>query len=349
MLPDGILQHYGLDGALIVPFGSGLINHTWHVTKGGEHFILQKINDKVFTDPSLIDENLSQISEHLAMQHPGYVFTNAIKSRDGHTLLNWDNGYYRLFRFVPGSHSKEVAASPAQAYAAAAAFGKFTCGLKDLDAGTLHITLKNFHNLTLRYEQFENALLYGNPERIKSSGAQIKFLQSQKGIADEFENIKSNPDFRLRVTHHDTKISNVLFDDADNVLCVIDLDTVMPGYFISDVGDMMRTYLSPEGEETESPEKIVVRDEYYRAIVAGYYSQMKDVLTATEKEYFYYAGKFMIYMQALRFLTDHLNDDVYYGARYEGHNFVRAQNQIILLKAYLAKEQAYKPVLESVI
>lgn len=147
---------------------------------------------------------------------------------------------------------------------------------------------------------------------------------------------------KLRVTHHDTKISNVLFDKKGKGICVIDLDTVMPGYFISDVGDMMRTYLSPVSEEENDLGKITVRDDFYRAIVQGYYNEMKDELTETEKKYFFYAGKFMIYMQAVRFLTDHLNDDVYYGAKYEGHNFMRAANQVRLLECLLEKESVLK-------
>src|SRR5206468_9716554 len=135
--------------------------------------------------------------------------------------------------------------------------------------------------------------------------------------------IKVNPLFRQRVTHHDTKISNVLFNEQDKAVCVIDLDTVMPGYFISDVGDMMRTYLSPTSEEEKDFAKINVREEFFEAIVTAYLSEMKGQLTEIEKSHFIYAGKFMIYMQAIRFLTDHLNNDLYYGARYEGHNLIR--------------------------
>jgi Ser/Thr protein kinase RdoA (MazF antagonist) len=165
-------------------------------------------------------------------------------------------------------------------------------------------------------------------------------------IVDEYERIKNNPDFRLRVTHHDTKISNVLFDDTDNALCVIDLDTVMPGYFISDVGDMMRTYLSPAGEEERDFSKIEVRVDFFKAIVSGYLHQMNDALTDAEKESFVYAGKFLIYMQALRFFSDHLNNDVYYGAAYEGQNEVRAQNQVVLLQRLCEKESTLQALVQ---
>jgi hypothetical protein len=119
----------------------------------------------------------------------------------------------------------------------------------------------------------------------------------------------------------------------------------MPGYFISDLGDMMRTYLSPMSEDEKDVDKIEVRDEYYRAIVQGYYNEMKDVLTETEKRYFFYAGRFIIYMQALRFLTDHLNNDVYYGVKYPGQNFIRAKNQNVLLKRLMEKEITFAAII----
>jgi hypothetical protein len=112
----------------------------------------------------------------------------------------------------------------------------------------------------------------------------------------------------------------------------------MPGYFISDVGDMLRTYLCPVSEEEKDFSKIIVRDEFYKAIINGYKEEMKHELTEKENKYFFYAGKFMIYMQALRFITDHINDDIYYGAKYEGQNLVRASNQMVLLQRYLEKE-----------
>jgi thiamine kinase-like enzyme len=147
-----------------------------------------------------------------------------------------------------------------------------------------------------------------------------------------------NKAFKIRVTHHDTKISNVLFSEDDKGICVIDLDTVMPGYFISDVGDMFRTYLSPANEEEKDFSKIEIREDYFKAIWDGYMSEMGHELSKEEKAHFIYAGKFMIYMQAIRFLTDHINNDAYYGAAYPDHNFIRAGNQAALLERLMEKE-----------
>ncbi|HEU4902162.1 MAG TPA: phosphotransferase, partial [Flavisolibacter sp.] len=207
-----------------------------------------------------------------------------------------------------------------------------------VNVAKLKITIPSFHDLSLRYQQFLVALENGNKKRRDETKEEAEALLAHKELVVQFEAIKADPAFKLRVTHHDTKISNVLFDEHDKGLCVIDLDTVMPGYFISDVGDMMRTYLSPVSEEEKDISKIVVREEFYKAVVEGYYAEMKDELSDQEKQSFLFAGKFMIYMQALRFFTDYLNDDVYYGAVYEGQNLVRAQNQLALLQQLVQKQ-----------
>jgi Ser/Thr protein kinase RdoA (MazF antagonist) len=248
----------------------------------------------------------------------------------GDELVKTNGGYYRMFPFIVHSHTIDVVEKPQQAYEAAKQFGRFTKLLSGFDASKLKITLPDFHNLLLRYQQFELALEAGNPERIKQSADLIAAIKQNRRIVEEYEICKEK--FGLRVTHHDTKISNVLFDENETGLSVIDLDTVMPGYFISDVGDMMRTYLCPVSEEEKDFSKIIIRKEFYDALVSGYLSEMRAELSDIEKQYFNFAGEFMIYMQAIRFLTDHLNDDSYYGAKYKGHNFVRAANQITLLQ-----------------
>ncbi len=211
--------------------------------------------------------------------------------------------------------------------------------LSGFSVDTLKITLPDFHNLSLRYSQFETTIKEGNKERIKQSISMISFLKDQHEIVSISEQISNNPAFIKRVTHHDSKISNVLFDDNNKGLCVVDLDTVMPGYFISDFGDMMRTYLSPVSEEEKDLSKIEIREEYFKAIAKGYLSEMAKELTTVEKGYLVYAGKFMVYMQALRFLTDYLDNDIYYGSKYEGQNFYRANNQVSLLKKIIEKEK----------
>lgn len=346
MILQTILAEYNIDdGPLSIdPFGSGLINNTWIVRSANKKFILQRINENVFRNPGDIAFNIESIGTYLRSKFPGYFFVSPVKTISNKEMVFvQDSGYFRLFPFVEGSHSIDVVNDPVQAYEAAKQFGLFTRLLSDFDATKLKATIPNFHDLSLRHRQFEQALKNGNPTRIKESRELIGKIHSNKDILEEFESIKQNPGFKIRVTHHDAKISNVLFDKHNKGICVIDLDTVMPGYFISDVGDMMRTYLSPVSEEETDLDKIVIREEYFKAIVDGYNEEMKDELSFFEKEHFLYAGKFMIYMQALRFLADHINDDVYYGARYEGHNFSRAANQLRLLECLVHQSGRLTP------
>jgi Ser/Thr protein kinase RdoA (MazF antagonist) len=340
-----ILSAYGLQGKplQVAAFGSGLINSTWKITTGGREYILQKVNDAIFTRPEKIAHNIRMIAGYLQEHHPDYLFIAPLTTQDGAEMIYLEGeGFFRLFPFVTNSRSIDVVETPSQAFEAAAQFGRFTRMLTGMDTNLLEITLPEFHNLTLRYQQFRTALEKGNSERIAACGALIEALERHARIVETFEQIKGDPEFKLRVTHHDTKISNVLFDARGKGLCVIDLDTAMPGYFISDVGDMMRTYLSPVSEEEPDFSKIEVRDDFYKAIVAGYYSEMKGELTSTEQGHFFYAGLFMIYMQALRFLTDYLNNDRYYGAKYGDQNKVRAGNQLCLLQRLLEKEEFYR-------
>jgi Ser/Thr protein kinase RdoA (MazF antagonist) len=340
LIPHAVLSKYNFDQSVqVTPFGSGLINHTWKITKDHQSFILQRINQSVFKHPPDIAYNIDLVADHLQKNHPEYFFVSPMPSINGNHMVHVEGeGYFRLFPFVPGSHSVDVVQSAGEAYEAALQFGRFTKLLKTVDVSKLKITIPQFHDLSLRYRQFSDALQKGNSSRIKESAAFIQTIKDHAHIVTTYEQIKQDAGWLLRVTHHDTKISNVLFNEEGKGICVIDLDTIMPGYFISDVGDMMRTYLSPVSEEETDMNKVEVRESFYKAIVDGYASEMKHELTNAERNYFFYAGEFMIYMQALRFLTDYLNDDIYYGARYPTHNLLRAQNQLVLLEKLIEKK-----------
>ena len=314
----------GMEELIVQPIGSGLIHRTWKVgAPEGGAYILQEMNTAVFTDPDAIAHNMELVGRPL------------MKTVDGEVYCRENAVVFRMFPFVAGSRTYDVVSRPEQAFEAARQFGLFTRNLGGLEVGKLKVTLPGFHDLPLRYEQFERAVAEGDAMRVRESGALIGFLESQRELVDRYLGLKRDPGFALRVTHHDTKISNVLFDASGRGLCVIDLDTVMPGYFISDVGDMIRTYVSPASEEEVHLSAIGVRREFYRAIYDGYMGVMGDGLSAVEREHFGYSGLFLTYMQALRFLTDHLNRDIYYGARYDGHNYNRAANQAELLRRLL--------------
>jgi Ser/Thr protein kinase RdoA (MazF antagonist) len=344
MTPENLLKLFGLNPAeyKTIAFGSGLINHTWKVC-GSKNYILQKINTDVFKQPKAIAQNIDLLDDYLKAIAPGYLFVAPVKTLSGQAMVKSPEAeYYRLFPFIEGSVTLTEINDPQQAFEAAWQFGKFTSLLKDFDPQQLNYTLPDFHNLQLRYDQFTAAVANSPADRLAIAADAIEQIQQHKDILLTYQQLIAQQLLPLRVIHHDTKISNILFDENGKGLCVIDLDTVMPGYFISDVGDMMRTYLSPANEEEKDFSKIQINADCFYAIYKGYSGAMAGTLTDTEKEYFIYAGKFIIYMQALRFLTDFINGDIYYRTTYPQQNLVRAQNQLTLLNRYIGLEGEFK-------
>ena len=339
-----VLTAFGLPSDSVVePITSGIINTTWKVKSTQGNYILQRINDHVFANPENIHHNIAAIAQYLRKNYQRYLFPAPILSLEGSELVHIPaKGYYRLFPFIAGTHTINVVEDTKQAFEAAEQFGRFTAYLGGFDVAKLKVTIPHFHDLSFRYKQFLASIQNGNAERVKEEQTLINRLFKFDYIVNQYEAITLNSAFKKRVTHHDTKISNVLFNDENNAVCIIDLDTLMPGYFISDVGDMMRTYLCPVSENEEDISKIIVRPSFYYAIVEGYYKEMKNELTAVEKTYFFYAAQFMIYMQAIRFLTDYFNDDKYYQILYKNHNLVRAINQTVLLDRLMEHELAFK-------
>lgn len=346
-----LLNTFGLnaDRSVVEKLSSGLINLTWKVTANEKEYILQQVNKNVFKSPFDIADNIEKINNYLRKVDPDYLFVSSIEAKTGQFLIEYGGEYFRLMPFVPCSHTIDTVNTKNQAYEAAKQFGKFTSILSTFDTNSLKYTLPNFHNLSLRFEHFQQAYKQATNEIISLAEPEIEEAFKNKNIVDTYDSIISDKLIPLRVIHHDTKISNVLFDVNDNGICVIDLDTVMPGYFISDVGDMMRTYLSPANEEERDLSKITVREEYFEALVAGYLSEMGKVLTPGEKDLIIYAGKFMIYMQAIRFLTDFLNGDIYYSTSYPKQNLNRTRNQFVLLNNYLRAEGSFNNIINKLV
>ncbi len=336
MIHPQVFSLYGLDesntGAEVI--GSGLIHQTWKLSVPGNAYILQKLNVNVFNAPEDISNNISVVSGHMALHHPDHLFVAPIVSLSGETMVELEKEYYRVFPYID-SMTMDVVTAPGIAFEAASQFGMFTRNLSDLEPGKLKPILPGFHDLAWRHRQFLEAIDMAEKGRQQQSAKAIRECKDHSDILQTFSRLIADPQCRQRIMHHDTKISNVLFSPEGKGICVVDLDTVMPGYFFSDVGDMMRTYLSPAGEEEKDLSLIHVREEHYKALVQGYLHEMKDELSLTERSNMFEAGRIMIYMQALRFLTDHLNGDIYYGAAYPMHNYYRAVNQLTLLERFV--------------
>lgn len=346
---EKVLKAYGLEyiDCKIEPFGAGLINKTWKVSAQSGQYILQKVNTNVFQSPKDIADNTLKLKKYLDRVAPQYLFIAPLITTSGAGVFEEGENFYRLFPYITDSFTVNAVTEANQAYHAAKQFGKFTRILEAFNAQDLKVTIPDFHNLSLRATQYLQALANGSQERLEIAKWAIDQLKTYSWIADKFKELLLENSLKIRVTHHDTKINNVLLHtESGRGLSVIDLDTVMPGYYISDVGDMMRTYLSPVNEEETSLDKITVRTDVFLAIYKGYMEEMKRSLTLREQELFIYSGQFMIYMQAIRFLTDYLNNDIYYPVSHAEHNLARAKNQITLLTEYTKSEDYFKQIIK---
>lgn len=350
-----VLAAFGLDHLHwnCTEFGSGHINNTYRLSRknDGKKLLLQRINHFVFKDPEAIAGNMRTAADYLAEHHPGYFFLSARKTASGGELWYDPEGFpWRVLPFVDNSYSIDQVLESGQARSAARQFAILTKNLSGLDATLLKPTIPDFHNLTLRYRQFREALENCGSEQRKVAETEIEQCASRASLAEAYRELTTHPGCHLRIMHHDTKINNVLFDrESGDAKCPIDLDTLMPGYIFSDLGDMVRTYVSPVSEEETDLSKACVRDEFYEALYEGYLSEMAGELSDFERQHLSFAGKMLLYMQALRFLTDHLQGDVYYKIRYRGQNLDRSRNQLKLLLELEQKEPAHKQLIENLL
>lgn len=335
MAIENILPFFSLDATRfsIEPIGTGHIHKTYKLS-GQKSFILQRINKDIFKQPELIAGNIRLASVYLKTAFPDYRFLSALPSVDNLDMVYDDEGFpWRLFPFQENTMTIDEVASSDEAFSAAKEFGRLTRYLDKVDILGFKETIPQFHNLDFRYRQFEKANANATPERRKLAEREIQGCFDFFAWVEEYNRLIEERSLPLRVTHNDTKINNVLFDAGSHeAVSVIDLDTLMPGYFIYDLGDMVRTFVSPVSEEEKDFSKITFRKEIYDALLEGYLSQMEEVMTPGEKKAIPFAGKMMTYIMALRFLADYLNGNIYYQIKYEDQNLVRAGNQLKLME-----------------
>lgn len=349
-IDEEIVQAYGFTSTNIKlqQIGSGHINRTYLLTTiEGLKYILQNINTYVFKDPHAIATNIKAVADELKLHHPNYLFPTPIATVSGELMFEHNQDFWRLLPFIDNTIAFDTLSVPNQAYEAAKQFGKLSRLLNKIDLSKLKPTIIGFHDLAWRYEQFIEALNKA-PEALKSTAhAEIDITLRHHFIVTYYQSYTNGNDFPDRVMHHDTKISNVLLSEIDSRgVCVIDLDTLMPGKFISDLGDMMRTYLCAFSENEKDFEKVQIRLPYFKATIEGYLSEMASILTETEKELILYSGKYIIYMQALRFLTDYLNGSIYYPISYPTQNLDRTKNQFKLLNELFENEKILQGIID---
>jgi thiamine kinase-like enzyme len=322
-------------------YGNGHINDTILIkTDSDKNYILQRKNHNIFRNvPGMLDNIVkvtTHIREKLLAQGLKDIDRRVMKyypSKDGKMFVNdKDGNYWTLFLFIPDSRSIEAIENPEQAFMAAQAFGHFQKQLSDLPGEELIETIPNFHNGITRLQAFRQSIAENQAGRVADTQELIdkillraeEMTSIQKGLND-----KSIP---LRITHNDTKINNILFDQSNNALCVIDLDTVMPGSALYDFGDAIRTIGNRAPEDEPVLEKIQFNQEIYEAFAKGYISEASGFLTRKEIDNLAFSCLYMAWEQAMRFLTDYLNGDKYYKIAYPEHNLIRTKAQVRYLE-----------------
>ncbi|HVM90211.1 MAG TPA: phosphotransferase [Puia sp.] len=331
----------------IEPIGNGLIHQTYKAKNDEKNIVLQAINTTVFKKPEDIVSNYILLYDFLQRHENGVIPAPVISTDGSFIWKDEENHYWRATQFINNSSSRTIANTEKDAFTVAKSFAGFTRSLMQLDIGKLKEIIPNFHNLSFRYKQFEDAIKTASQERLLKSTHVIAELRQRRKLVEFFELTQNSSNYPDRVMHHDCKISNILFSKTnEEVICPVDLDTVMSGKFFSDLGDMIRSMACTVDENSTEWGKIDIRPVFYKSIIAGYREGIGNIFTEEEKKNIHYAGLILVYMQALRFAADYLNNDVYYKTEYAEQNLSRATNQLILLERleeFLKKEYFFDP------
>ncbi len=343
-----ILQHFQFPGKFIRATVdiTGLINDTYIVTYRDVQdlrFILQRINIRVFTRPREVMANIETILYHQAEkirsdpEHPDPErgVLQLIRTHGGKNFhFDEEGDCWRVYRYIEDSKVFNTVETESQAYEAAAAFGRFSRYLSDLDVSKMHYTIPDFHNITQRYCKLKQSIEGDIANRKRECEKEIAFALDHEHLTEPITGLLERKEIPIRVTHNDTKINNVLMDKkSEKGLCVIDLDTVMPGTVLSDFGDMVRTFTNTVKEDDPHIDQVSMRLNIFRALTIGYLKEANRFLEPIEKKHLVYGGKLISLMQGIRNLTDYLMGDIYYKIDYDEHNLHRTQNQFALLRS----------------
>ena len=316
---------------------SGYINETFLIeTTGDNHpdYVLQKLNHQVFPNIPELMNNKVHVTEFLREKTKGaQVVLKFFKTLDGLYYYQDAEGYYwNLMEFIPDSKVLETTQNQNQAHEAGRSFGNFIKLLDDFPANEVYEIIKDFHKMSFRYKQFDEALENASAERKEKAAPWIQQVLDSREKMQELERLNETGDIPTRVTHNDTKLSNILFDNNDKALCIIDLDTLMPGIVHYDFGDSIRTICSTVSEDEPNLDLVQFNLDYYKAYKKGFLKELGDILNEKEIELLPLSAQTITFIMGLRILTDYLNGDVYYNINYPEHNLHRASNQLTLVK-----------------
>ena len=343
-IPDvgAVARQFAITGDFVSaePYGSGHINDTYCVVfnQAGTRvrYIFQRINHNIFKQPVALMENIQRVTTHLGKAVGGQPEASrraltVLPARDGQPFHRDAAGYYwRAYFFIEHARTYDAVQSPAQAFEAARAFGRFQKLLADLPAPRLHDTIPDFHHTPKRFAALEQALEKDAVNRAASAKAEIDFALRHQPMT----RVLLDANLPERVTHNDTKLNNVMLDETTGEgVCVIDLDTVMPGLALYDFGDMVRTTTSPAKEDERDLSKVILQFPMFEALVKGYLSTAAEFLTRDEKRLLAFSGQLITFEIGLRFLADYLAGDTYFKVHREGHNLDRCRTQFKLVES----------------
>ena len=341
-----ILDSFQLTGkpVSVVPFGGGHINDTYKVTTGNEsEYVLQRINHLIFKNVDMLQNNIQIVTAHIRSkleargeQDIDRKVLTFLLTKDNKSYYFDGENYWRVCLMIPRSQSFDII-NVEYAFEAGRAFGDFQAMLSDLPEGVLGETIPNFHHMEFRLQQFRDALAANPAGRLEEVKALVDEVESRAKAMCIQEELYREGKLIKRTNHCDTKVNNILFDENGKVLCVIDLDTVMPGFVLSDIGDFIRTGANTGAEDDEDLDRVNVDLEIFKAYTRGYMETAKSFLTPLEISMLPYGGRLLTYMQTVRFLTDYINGDIYYKIHKPKHNLIRTKAQFKLLQSLEAQ------------
>ena len=339
----------------VKPFGSGHINDTFLLKTGSGYdgaYLLQKINHFVFKNIDGLINNMLHVINHLiakagATDGPPQNILTLVRCKNGKYYCQDDLGnYWRMTCFLKDTQSYDLVTTTKQAYQGGYAFGSFHYLLCDLDPALLVDTIPDFLNIEKRIDSMNKAIEKDSAGVLRNVPTEVSFLLERASNMKELLQLGKAGILPLRITHNDTKFNNILLDQHDEIQCVIDLDTVMPGYVAYDFGDAVRTIINTAAEDEKDLDAIQLNMPLFEEFAKGYLSQTMSFLTEQELKSLIKGVMLLPYMQAVRFLTDYLEGDVYYKTHFPGHNLQRARAQIQLLKMLESKKDELADIIQ---
>ena len=337
-------------------YGSGHIHDTFLIETSEDDkddYILQRLNNRIFRNIPQLQDNIERVTHHLRLKVQTVPGSNIkrecltlVPANNGKTwITDRSGGYWRMYILIPDHQSYEIVDSPGKAYEGGKAIGRFQAMLSDLGGKPLYETIPWFHNIEKRLDLFEQTIKEDSAGRVKTVMKEIKEILERADEMKVILRLGRKGQIPLRITHNDTKFNNILLDKNDKALCIIDLDTVMPGYVHYDFGDAIRTAANMAAEDEKDLSKVNLDLKLFIAFSEGYLDETRNTLNDIEKEYLALAPRLITYTMAVRFLTDYIDGDNYFKIHHESHNLQRARAQLQLVKSMEHKFEEMKQII----